>query len=136
MGNPREVFLQNLLAMAATLLYRATKAMDRADNTPEQEALVIENESWFKETRVAIIRALETPDLGAATAISASPAANSGQNWNSPNRGNGIQLIKPVLPTDVDTTSAEPLSPRSSGGNLKGKRPLLPDAQALSYFLN
>lgn len=52
-NTPRELLLQNLLAVSSVLLYRSTKLLS-AGTTSERENLTIEIEEWFDNSRTRI----------------------------------------------------------------------------------
>lgn len=123
-----EIFLQNLLATSSTLLYRAIQPQ-----TPSEKAgLIIEVNTWFRETRVAITQALEAQEDVKAIVSPARPVENNGQNWKSPaNTPDSTASSTPVPPTATNTDSAAQSSNPSSGGNSSPeKKPFK------SYLLN
>jgi len=141
----REVFLQNLLATSATLLFRASQRL-----TDDDEALTIEIETWFRETKTQLIAALRAPEAPARipapdTSSSAEPAPNAGQYWKPPTTAQGKNLMSsygpPVIDMVPDSRPVELLSPVSPFGNgsrktdTPEKKPS-PPSLGLSYFLS
>lgn len=114
---PRELFLQNRLAVSATLLYQASRILNGKErcNLP---ILLLEIESFFAETKrllaAEIGRETKTGDMP----TSAPPAGRSGERWRQAGF-NGWQSPFPVPPPTEEVEgelSPAPSSPPSSGG--------------------
>ena len=114
---PRELALQNLLAMGATLLFRSAEAM-RGGNRATQLGLVIECEAWFSEARDTLSRAIHS-EGGAASHTPVPPAPSSGVAWNSPREGITTSSPGPAQPTEAPPSPEETPSPLSLGGGGK-----------------
>lgn len=114
----RELFLQNLLARSSTLLYEAVQILDENATGAQRALLVIEAQTWFRETRTALIQALEAPEDVGATSTPAVSAVNNGQNWKSPvNIPASTSSTGLAENTEQNTNSGERSSNPSFGGN-------------------
>ena len=119
----RELILNNLLAMAATLVYRSARAMAKPENQSEQAGLIIECEAWFFETKYTLSQIVTSEAIVKATDISAQPVESYGVNWKSPQLPRGIILSHPgpAKSTETVLTAAEVSSIASCGENIQRK---------------
>jgi hypothetical protein len=128
----REILLQNLLAMGASLLHRSAKAM-RSGHIPTQTLLVVECEIWFSEAHkslLALISAQERAKPGSAPS-----AERPGENWKAPPATAGLSPASDATSTPPDTKLEVPSSEESSGRTIKPlKTQEKPSINALSYF--
>jgi len=127
---PREVYLQNLLAMAATLLFRATTEL-RSGSLVSQKLLVIECEAWFSETRNSLTAALSA-EVYEVSPTSAEPAETSGDEFSSPVKDVGWSRPPLANPTEIGESEGVSSSPSSTGTT----PPEAPKKNALQAFLD
>lgn len=81
----RELLLQNLVATGANLLYRASHALSNSTPEATREAVIIEVETWFAESKQSIIEAMARPDI---VPVVAPPPKPEPDIWVKPDRGN------------------------------------------------
>ena len=132
----RELFLQNLLATSATLLFRSVKALEKG-TIEQQEALVIEATQWFLDTKHSLMEVLTTPE---ASPSPAPPAATSGGvYWQAPlspqDISNGTTSPGPASPTPPATKEAAVSSNASPGLSTSTLEKRFKTSTALSFFM-
>lgn len=132
----RELFLQNLLATSATLLFRSVKALEKG-TIEQQEALIIEATQWFLDTKHSLMEVLATPE---ALPSPAPPAATSGGvYWRAPlsqeNINNGTISPGPVSPTPSATEGVAASSNASHGSSTSTLELHFRGSEALSFFM-
>lgn len=142
----KELLLQNNLAMAATLLYRAVCCLENPkDPHNEQDTfdIIYEANEWFRNTRKAITKALEAPEAATVTVSTAQPAVPSGTRWISDLpvmaqlTEDSITASIALADSTAHVTSQEGKSPTlSSGGNSSNIGDSSKKLDGLSYFLN
>lgn len=125
MPTRRELFLQNRLAMAASLLYRVAKALARVSpNNP----LVIECETFFSETRSSLAAELAAPEPAAMpTSVKSAVKSGAGSDWVHPNGwpSPGLAKTTEVIPDKPLEASSNPLS----GGTTSTEIPSNPNSE-------
>jgi len=134
----RELLLQNLLATAATLVYRASRAMGE-NNLVAQKVLVIECETWFSETKESLSAALASGATAPVIPTPAPPAGNNGDVWKSPPvTREKPGLIPPGLVKNTETPSTEGVpSYKESAGGISPARVISTkpsNASAMAFF--
>ena len=134
----RELLLQNLLATAATLVYRASRAMGEG-NLVSQKVLVIECEAWFSETKLSLSAALASEATAPVIPTPARPAENSGDVWKSPPVSQGKPGLTPPGPaktTETPSTEGEGSSSESAGVTIPQPSPWKKPSNesALNFF--
>ncbi len=132
----RELFLQNLLATSAILVYRSAKAM-ASGNTAEQQLLVIECNQWFSETRASLLGEISSEETRRDTSTSARPAEMPGEKWKSPPSETSSFQAGPVSNTETPSTVAGVSSTESPGSTIPRKEISLTPSQraAMNFFL-
>lgn len=137
----RELLLHNLLATAATLVFRSAKAMEKP-NLLLQQALVIECEAWISEAVSSLSGEISTEERSEGLRTSARSAGNPGPGPTSPPVDLGWRPQAPVQTTETSPeaqTSSEPEA-QSSGPSSGGMtEPLKPSTKpstlsALDFF--
>lgn len=129
--SPRELVLHNLLAQAATLVFRAAKAMEKP-NLVLQQTLVIECEEWIFEAVSTLSAEIATEERSEVLPTSARPAGNPGREpsyqtvdlgWHHPPPAQTTGISpEPQTPSEPEVPSSGP----SSGGM---KEPLKPSTK-------
>jgi len=82
----RELLLQNLVATGASLLFRASKALGESATPEQREAVIIETERWFLESKAQIIQALARPEI--YPSLPEPVEEEESTPWKKPNLGN------------------------------------------------
>jgi len=137
----RELLLHNLLATAATLVYRSARAME-SHNLLLQTSLVIECENWFSEARESLSGEISTEERSEGLPMSARGAGSPGREPTSPPVDLGWQHPPPAQTTEISPnprTSSEQealSSGPSSGGTLEPLKPIPKPStlSALDFF--
>ena len=116
MPTPRELFLQNRLAVCASLLFRITRYLLK-DGSSKGQSLLIECELFFSETKSLLAAELHSEaSRPKATPTAANPAAKSGAgSYWIPSNGSLSPGPAPIMPGTMDK-SPVPSSNPSSGG--------------------
>lgn len=132
----RELFLQNNLATAAVLLYRASRAM-AVGSAKEQQLLVIECNQWFSEMRESLSGEISSEETQKATSTSAPPAERLGEGWKSPLSEPTSSPPGLVKTTETPSTEGVPSSTESAGSITPPRRTSLTPSQkaAMNFFL-
>jgi hypothetical protein len=115
----RELFLQQRLALCATLLYDASQIV-RGKSPANIPTFLVECELFFSETKSLLAAELARGAAKAALPISAQPAARPGAVWTSPG-WNGWQPASPAIYAaplqDTEAAPAPSSSPSPGGTN-------------------
>lgn len=112
----RELFLYNLLARAAVLLFRATRLL-LVQAPGEKAVLEIECAQWFSEARESLSNQILSEEQALrATPSPAQLAGSSGENWILGAGEPGELSPGPALSMELPTKKEEPSSPSSAGG--------------------
>jgi hypothetical protein len=114
MPTPTELFLQNRLALASSLLFQITRHLSRSPD-PKSQTLLIECEHFFSETKRLLAAELSRAPGKGASPIAAEPAEKSGAGsfWAPPT---GFSPISSANCTPPPLVSEEVFSDPSSGG--------------------
>lgn len=126
--NPREVFLQNRLAVSATLLYQAARVLSGKEKC-DLPILLLEIESFFGETKRLLIAEIDQEAKREVTPISAPPAAKSGERW----RQEGFNGWQSPFPVPPPTPITGELSPAPSSPPLSGGTPQMGELWRISF---
>lgn len=137
----RELVLHNLLATAATLVFRAAKAMEKP-NLVLQQALVIECEEWIFEAVSTLSGEIATEERSEVLPTSAQPAAKPGREPTYLGVDLGWHHPPPAQTTGINPeaqTSSEPEAPFSGPSSGGMTEPLKPSTKpstlsALDFF--
>ncbi len=100
----RELYLQNLLATSAVLVYRSAKAM-AAGSYQEQQLLVIECNQWFSEVKSSLSAEIRSAESRRVIPTPAPPAESNGVAWKR--GGTATGLTPPGLVKTTETNSTE-----------------------------
>ncbi len=132
----RELYLQNLLATSAILVYRSAKAM-ASGNAQEQQLLVIECNQWFSETRASLLGEISSEETRKATSTFVAPAATLGEKWKSPSGETTSSPPGLASNTETPSTVGEVSSTESPGSIIPRKETSLTPSQraAMNFFL-
>jgi hypothetical protein len=129
-----EIFLQNLLAMAAVLLDSSAKALLTSPRLADQ-CLASEIQEWFYETKSSLSHRASSA-AQETTSTSAPSAVMRGENWKPASPSSpGITNLS-SKPVDATTTETAPFSPDSDGGIIPESTPSekLSKPSQLNYF--
>lgn len=130
---PRELALQNLLAVGSILLFRSAQAM-RSGDIRTQATLVIECETWFSETRLSLSALIS--EEARVTFGPVRSAATLGENWKAPPDSGGSSPASDAISTNLPSSEGDHSSRASPGADtMPPKTSRKPSTNPLSYFL-